>query len=165
MSRLRALAHVVAPKVIEDAIDVGALLARLGIPHALVGGLAVGLNGHARATRDVDYLVGPEAFERTTPVLVYRDELRDRVVMGVIDLLAVPDEYPVLADELAVGEAGDVHVISVEGLILMKLAANRTQDRDDVERLLAAGADESRVAAYIATHAPQLLDRFSEIVG
>lgn len=165
MSRLKELAHVVAPKVIDDAIEVGQLLARLGIPHALVGGLAVGLNGHPRATKDVDYLVGPEAFEMTTPVLVYRDELKDRIVMGVIDLLAVPDDYPSLVEELAVVEVGEVHVISVEGLILMKLAANRTQDRDDVERLLAAGADDGRVAAYIAEHAPQLLSRFSEIVG
>ncbi len=165
MSRLKELAHVVAPKVIDDAIDTGQLLTRLGIPHALVGGLAVGLNGHARATKDVDYLVGPEAFEMTTPVLVYRDELKDRVVMGVIDLLAVPDDYPALANELAIGEIGEVHVISVEGLILMKLAANRTQDRDDVEHLLAAGADEGQVAAYIAAYAPQLLSRFSEVVG
>ncbi len=165
MSRFQDLAHVVAPKVIDDAIEMGQLLAGLGIPHALVGGLAVGLNGHPRATKDVDYLVGREAFEMTAPVLVYRDELKDRVVMGVIDLLAVPDDYPSLVEELAVVEVGEVHVISVEGLILMKLAANRTQDRDDVERLIAAGADEGRLAAYIAENAPQLLSRFSEIVG
>jgi hypothetical protein len=102
---------VVAPNVIDDAIEMGQLLAGLGIPHALVGGLAVGLNGHPRATKDVDYLVGREAFEITA------------------------------------------------------LAANRTQDRDDVERLIAAGADEGRLAAYIAENAPQLLSRFSEIVG
>ncbi len=165
MSRLRQLAQVVAPKVIDDAIDVGQLLARLGIPHALVGGLAVGLNGHPRATKDVDYLVGPEAFERTTPFLVYRHELKNVVVMGVIDLLAVPDDYPWLAEELAVVDEGEVHVISVQGLIVMKLAANRTQDRDDVERLLAAGVDESQVAAFLADRAPKLLSRFSEIVG
>ena len=79
MSRFQDLSHVVAPKVIDDAIEMGQLLAGLGIPHALVGGLAVGLNGHPRATKDVDYLVGREAFEMTAPVLVYRDELKDRV--------------------------------------------------------------------------------------
>ncbi len=156
---------MVAPKVIDDAIEMGQLLAGLGIPHALVGGLAVGLNGHPRATKDVDYLVGREAFEMTAPLLVYRDELKDRVVMGVIDLLAVPEDYPSLVEELAVVEVGEVHVISVEGLILMKLAANRTQDRDDVERLIAAGADEGRLAAFVAENAPRLLSRFSEIVG
>jgi hypothetical protein len=27
----------------------------LGVPHALIGGLAVGLHGHPRATKDVDF--------------------------------------------------------------------------------------------------------------
>ena len=32
-------------------------------------------------------------------------------------------------------------------------------------KVIAAGADEGRLAAYIAENAPQLLSRFSEIVG
>jgi hypothetical protein len=165
MNPLSALAHVVAPKVIDDAIRVGRLLAELGVPHALVGGLAVGLHGHPRATRDVDYMVGAEAFEATDPLLVYRAELKEHIRVGVIDLLAVPVEHPWLAEELGLVQVGEIHVISVEGLIEMKLLANRGQDREDVRQLLAAGADPAGVAAYLAERTPELLVRFSEIVG
>ena len=51
MSRLQELEAAVSPRVIEDAIEVGELLAELQVPHALVGGLAVGLNGFPRATK------------------------------------------------------------------------------------------------------------------
>ena len=54
MNRLHELGTVVAANVIEDAIEIGELLARLGVPHALIGGLAVGLNGFPRATKGVE---------------------------------------------------------------------------------------------------------------
>lgn len=164
MSRLHELDAVVAASVIEDAIEIAELLARLRIPNALVGGLAVGLNGFPRATKDVDYLVGPEAFEKTAPVLVYRSELKDLIEMAVVDLLAVPDAFPCLKDQLAVVDVGEVNVIAPEALILMKLSANRPQDRADVARLLDTGIDEGRVASYLAECAPDLLNRFSELV-
>ncbi len=164
MSRLYELGAAVSPDVIEDAIEIGELLARLQVPHALIGGLAVGLNGFPRATRDVDYLVGSEAFETTSPFLVFREELRDRVEMGIIDLLAVPEAYPCLLDQLAVVEVGQVHVIAPEALILMKLSANRPQDRADIVRLIEADLEERQVAAYLAEHAPVLLNRFAELV-
>jgi hypothetical protein len=39
-----------------------ATLSELGVRHALVGGLAVGAWGYPRNTRDIDFLVGEEAF-------------------------------------------------------------------------------------------------------
>ena len=164
MNRLRELGAVVAANVIEDAIESGELLARLKVPHALIGGLAVGLNGFPRATKDVDYLVGSEAFEKTAPFLVYRSELKDRIEVAVVDLLAVPEAFPCLADQLAVVEVGEVHVIAPEALILMKLVANRPQDLADIARLVDAGVDERGVASYLAEHAPDLLNRFAELI-
>jgi len=73
VSSWKALAQVVAPRVLEDARRVSETLTELGVPHALVGGLAVGLHGHPRATRDVDFLVGPAAFATTTPLLTLRE--------------------------------------------------------------------------------------------
>ena len=164
MNRLHELDAVVAANVIQDAIEMAELLARLGVPHALVGELAVGLNGFPRATKDVDYLVGSEAFEKTVPSLVYRSELKERIEMALVDLLAVPDAFPCLADQLAVVEVGELHVIAPEALILMKLSANRPQDRADVARLIDAGIEERDVASYLAEHAPELLNRFAELV-
>ena len=53
----------VAPKVREAALKTAAQLKHLGIRHALAGGLAVGAHGYVRATTDVDFLVGEEAFD------------------------------------------------------------------------------------------------------
>lgn len=162
--RFEALGDAVAPKVLLDAIDASQRLSELGVPHALIGGLAVGVHGHPRATRDADFLVGSEAFESTSPLLVYRAELRDLVRIGVIDLLAVPPDYPSLAEHLTSADPGEVPIIPVEALILLKLHANRPQDRADVVALLAAGADTDAITRYLRAKAPELQARFAELV-
>lgn len=113
-----ALGGAVAAKVLLDAIDASQRLSQLGVPHALIGGLAVGVHGHPRATKDADFLVGSEAFESTSPVLVYRTELRDLVRIGVVDLLAVPPDYPSLAEHLMPAAPGEIPIIAREILAL-----------------------------------------------
>ena len=98
---LRSLDGVVSADILATAEEVSRRLTALGVPHALVGGLAVGVHGHPRATRDVDFLVGTEAFASTVPLLVYRDELSEVVRIGVVDLLAVPTNRPDLVLALA----------------------------------------------------------------
>lgn len=164
MSSFEALAEVVAPQVLLDAIRVGERLTELGIPHALIGGLAVGLNGHPRATKDVDYMVGPEAFQTMEPFLVYREELKHVVTVGVVDLLSVPPRYPVLAEQLRVPKPGEVPVVAVEALVLLKLDANRAQDRADVARLVNAEADPVAIRDYLRQNAPDLVARFLELL-
>ena len=163
--RFEKLAEAVAAKVLLNAIDASRRLSELGVPHVLIGGLAVGVHGQPRATSDVDFLVGPEAFESTSPLLIYRDELRDLVRLGIIDFLAVPDAYPSLAEHLVPAVEGtELPVIPVEGLILLKLHANRPQDRADIVTLLRAGADTAKVTRYLREHAPKLVARFAELV-
>jgi hypothetical protein len=164
MSSFEALAEVVAPQVLLDAIRIGELLTELKVPYVLIGGLAVGLNGHPRATKDVDYMVGPEAFQMTEPILVYREELKEQVAMGVIDLLAVPTHYPFLAEQLRLPSIGDVPVIAVEPLVLLKLDANRPQDRADVAKLVDAGASVVAIRNYLDAKAPELTALFLELV-
>jgi hypothetical protein len=164
--RFEALAGAVAPKVLLDAIDASRRLSELGVPHALIGGLAVGVHGHPRATKDVDFLVGTEAFTSTSPLLVYREELRDLARLGVIDLLAVPPAYPALAAHLVPRNTGrEVPVVPVEALILLKLHAHRPQDQADVVALLQAGANTARVTRYLRKVAPELVSRFAELVS
>jgi hypothetical protein len=59
------LEGVVAPEVLDAMKVASAVLKRVGVRHVVVGGLAVGANGFPRATKDVNFLVGDEAFERT----------------------------------------------------------------------------------------------------
>lgn len=161
---IEALVGVVAPEVILDAIETSQRLATLGIPHALVGGLAVGLHGHPRATKDVDFLVGEEAFETTDPILTFRRELAEVVRIGEIDLLAVPPNRRELRARLQVPESGELPVISVEALILMKLDAGRPQDIADIHHLLDQGANVASIGQFIAAHAPDAVDQLASIL-
>ena len=163
MSSWEELEQAVARRVLEDARRVSATLTRLGVPHALVGGLAVGLHGHPRATRDVDFLVGPEAFATTSPLLTSREELAEVVQWGVIDLIAALPEDPVLAAEITQGTPGVVPVVGIEVLVLMKLRASRSQDLTDVEALIRAGADVAAVLDFLRQHEPVHIPRFARI--
>ena len=162
---LEALAESVAAQVLLDAIDTSHRLTVLGVPHALIGGLAVGLHGFPRATKDADFLVGDEAFEHIQPPLVFRAELRDLVRVGVIDLMPLPPRHPELGAYLSLPAEDEIPVIGPEGLVLMKLLANRPQDRADVGSLLERGVNIAAVTAYLRRNAPELVARFAEIVA
>ena len=58
------LEDVISKKVLDAMRVASDALTALGIRHVVVGGLAVGANGYPRATKDVDFLVGDEAFEQ-----------------------------------------------------------------------------------------------------
>jgi hypothetical protein len=163
--QLGLLAEAVAGRVLLDAIEASRHLAELGIPHALIGGLAVGLHGYPRATKDVDFLVGDEAFDRTEPLLVFRAELRDLVRVGVVNLMPLPHGHEELAEYLDLPAGDEIPVIGPEGLVLLKLLANRPQDRADVGMLLGRGLSVATVTAYLRRYAPALVSRFAEIVG
>jgi hypothetical protein len=140
-------------------------LTGLGIRHALAGGLAVGIHGAPRNTTDVDFLVGPEAFEGSGLVLVHRAGVPVRVGDVAIDLL--PAEEPVLARALDGAESlgGGLAVVAVEPLVLMKLRALRAHDQDDVRRLVRAGADLGRIRDYLAAAEPTLLSRLDWVLS
>ncbi len=163
--KLRALQDVVGSDVLAEVAQVSEALRQLGIPHALVGGLAVGLHGHPRATKDVDFIVGREAFERVSPLLVYRDELRPLVARGVgkVDLIAAVDD-PVLESALRrPSREGDVPVAPIEVLVKMKLDAGRSQDRADVGALVQQGANVRSIGRWLSSNAPEHVNEFRDI--
>lgn len=157
----QALEQVVARGVLDSARRVSAVLTDLGVAHVLVGGLAVGLHGHPRATKDVDFLVGSEAFASTHPILTFRSELAEVVRWGVIDLIAALPEDPVLANEVVQGGEASIPVVSLDVLMLMKLRAGRTQDLADIEALVRAGADVASVLDFLRRHEPRHIPVFS----
>lgn len=162
---LEALAEVVAASVLVDAIETSRNLARIGVPHALIGGLAVGLHGHPRATKDVDFLVGDEAFSATHPVLMYREELSEIVRIGQIDLMSVPPGHEELRAVLQLPERDEIPVIPIPCLVYLKLAAGRPQDMADVHSLLQRGVDLREINEYLNRFAPEQVSRFAEIAA
>ncbi len=162
---IKEVFRFVAPKVRDAAIKTAMQLEHLGIRYALAGGLAVGAYGYIRATMDVDFLVGEEAFEHHGSLVTFKPGVPIEVDGVRIDYLSPVSLGPQLEETLThplVSEG--IAVVPVEVLIYMKLAAKRRKDLVDVVELLRAGADAKKVRHYLEQYAADLLPLFDELV-
>ena len=127
-----------------------------GVDYALVGGLAVGVWGAPRATKDIDLLV------RAADVALAKTALRSRgytlealpmqftdgmqmqrvskLVEGqlvTVDLILVDHNLEPIwqSRQRRAIESAELSVVSREALIAMKVAAGRPQDQADVVKL------------------------------
>ena len=155
---LAGLEGVVSSKVLEAMRVAHEELTRIGVPHLLVGGLAVGAYGHVRATKDVDFLVGDEAFERQGAGIVSLKAGMPIQVAGVLvdHLSAQPDEEH-LRSLLKQPAAGAPAVVPIEVLVYLKLRSPRAKDRADVVELVKAGIDADQCRDYLEKHAADLV--------
>ncbi len=142
--------------LLEQLTAIVAALDAAGIEYALVGGLAVAVWGAPRATQDIDLLVRPEAVDaivtsieslgfrfRALP-MTFSDGMRLQRVSKIedgalltLDLILVDANLePAWESRQQLELAGaPIWVISRKALIQMKIAAGRTQDALDVQRL------------------------------
>jgi len=153
----------ISRELLDGAVAIADALNQHRLPYALIGGLAAGYRTHARFTRDVDFLLTVP--QLTLPPLL--DELARRgfefdqltairewtqhhmtvlTYRGVrIDWLKpVIPVYQHVLDRATEEQwlSYPVRVASAEGLILLKLLADRTQDHLDIENLVAAYEDK-----------------------
>jgi hypothetical protein len=128
-------------------------LERAGIPYAIVGGMAVNAHNYRRTTGDVDVLLTREGYQAFCRQFVKKNyvfqpgsstRLVDRLNNITVDILVTgrfpgtgkpgPIAYP---DPDQVSEVIDkAHVINLETLIQLKLAARRHRDFGDVVELI-----------------------------
>jgi len=150
----------------DAAVKTAEQLNHLGIRHALAGGLAVGAHGYIRATTDVDFLVGEEAFEHHGSVVAFKAGVPIEVAGVRIDYLSPISlgaqveevlDHPPMTEGLA--------VVPIEVLIYMKLAAKRRRDLVDVIELIKAGADLNQVRDYLQRYASDLISSFEQLAG
>jgi predicted nucleotidyltransferase len=142
--------------LLEQLRAILAALDHAGIEYALVGGLAVAVWGAPRATQDIDLLVRPESVDaivtaieplgfrfRALP-MTFSDGMQLQRVSKIehgalltVDLLLVDTNLePIWESRRQLDVEGTpIWVISREALIQMKIAAGRTRDVQDVERL------------------------------
>lgn len=156
------LAHSVTAPVLDALRLASKALTALGIRHVVVGGLAVGANGYPRATKDVDFLVGDEAFEHHPGGFVTMKPGVPIQINGVaIDLLSVQagEEHLAAALEAPMGS-----MIEAPQLVYLKLKSPRQKDRADVVELVKAGIDIEACRRYLATHVPELVGAFENAV-
>lgn len=160
---LSLLEGVVSETVLTALRAAAAQLSRLGVRHWVVGGLAVGAHGHPRATKDVDFFVGDEAFEHHGGGLVTMKPGVPIQANGVIvDHLSAQNE-PFLAAELPPAEV-QLEVAPIEVLLYLKLKSPRAKDRADIIELIKAGADVARVRKFLVAHAASLLPALDKAV-
>lgn len=164
---LHLLDDVVAERILEAMHRASKALTQAGVRHAVCGGLAVGAHGHPRATKDVDFLVGDEAFIVHSGGFVTMSPGVPIQIDGVaIDHLSAKPDEPFLAKALVEAvETVGVRVIPVEALVYMKLRAHRLRDRSDVAELVHAGLDTAACEQWLLTNAPDLCAKFRAIVA
>jgi hypothetical protein len=157
------LRDVVAERVLAAWQAASGALRTAGVRHVVVGGLAVGANGYPRATKDVDFLVGDDAFVHHAGGLVTMNPALPIQVNGVpIDYLSPRSDEAHLAEALASESGG---FLDAPRLVYMKLRASRLRDRSDIAGLVNAGVDVDACRAHLAAHAEELLPDFDKLVA
>jgi hypothetical protein len=159
---LSLLDDVVATKVLDAMRLASEALVRAGVRHVVVGGLAVGANGHPRATKDVHFLIGDEAFEHHGKLVTLKAGLPFQVDGVAVDFLSPEPDETFLVDALA---AAPGSVLEAAPLIYLKIKASRMQDRADVVALIKAGIDPAPCRTYLVQHAPGFVARFDALVA
>jgi hypothetical protein len=158
------LDDTVSPRILEAMRVASARLTELGVRHVLVGGLAVGAWGYARATRDVDFLVGEEAFEQHPGGLVTMKYGVPIQVGGVaVDLLSASANNR--EDVLESPRSGGVPVAPLAVLIYLKLKSPRPRDLADVMELIRLGIDLDAIRADLVARSPELVEKWDRAVA
>lgn len=154
---------VVSERILQALYDAAARLDALGVPYVAIGGIAVGAYGAPRATKDVDFLVGEEAFVHHGPIVSFRPGLPIASGDVAVDPVSIGSDEGFLLEVFdAPALSRRVPIIGIAPLVYLKLAAGRRHDLDDVARLLEAGINEKEVRRYLDEHAPDLLVRLDE---
>ena len=161
--------------------QLSAALHEAGIPHALIGGLALAAHGAPRATLDLDLLAdgdrddavdrimrssGYECLHRSAHVANYAAH---DPALGRVDFLFARREYGramLKRARPAPGPIAELRVVDAADLIGLKVQASsndpgrKRQDLADIERLLrtATDIDRDRVREYF-----RLFDREKEL--
>ena len=163
---LKEVFSFVSPQVRDAAIKTADQLTILGIRYALAGGLAVGAHGYIRATTNVYFLVGEEAFEHDGSLVTFKPGVPIEVAGVPIAYVSTATLGPHLEDVLNRPLMSEgLAVVPIDVLIYMKLAANRRRDLVDVVELAKAGADVEKVRAYLMQYAGDLVPAFEELVN
>jgi len=148
-----------------------------GIPWAVVGAVATRTYMPERATKDLDILVhhrhGDEVIKRLEAA-GYRT-LSSLTIPGWVlhspegvEVDVVLGDYPWLDEALADPrqDPAGYPVLDLPYLVLMKMAASRTQDLGDLSRMLglASEKDLTRVRAMVARYAPDETDDLESLI-
>lgn len=121
---------------------------KLGVRFVLVGGLAAGSYGEPRATKDIDFLLGDEAFVKSGRIVSFAVKMplqSDRVAIDPIALPEAPQRWEHLEHGLTnpvfdTTTGRTIRILPPAALAYMKLASPRSKDRGDIVAMVSSGA-------------------------
>ncbi len=152
-------------RFIEAAKAVSEAFRKAGVRHTLVGGLAVGVRGYPRYTKDIDFLVGDEAFDHSGLIVSPKAGLPIRYGTIDVDWVSMTDgERAEFERYLETPTEGEVPVIESPALVLMKLIAGRQRDLADVVELIKAGIDVDATRSLVTSMRPPLLRQLDDLI-
>lgn len=160
---LSLLDDTVAPHILDAMRAASAQLTAIGVRHLLVGGLAVGAWGHPRATKNVDFLIGPESFEHH-PNGIVTMKAGVPIQFGRVSIAILSATANDREDVLATPVLGEVPVAPLPTLIYLKLRSPRPKDFIDVMELIRAGIDRDAVRAELVARSPELVAKWDRAV-
>jgi hypothetical protein len=156
---LNEVRQVVHPRIWDAMQRMHQILAEKRIPHALIGGLAIGAYGFVRATKDVDFLVGEKAFViHPSGVVTLRSGIPFNIEGVAIDTISDRD-CPRPRGTRTCG----IPVASLSTLVSLKLKSFRMQDRADLVRVLSRRTSRQIQSIRNRIH-PVLRDRFEAVI-
>lgn len=118
----------------------------LNIRFAVAGGLAAGAYGEPRNTKDIDFLVGDEAFVKTGFLISFAKPLPLQAYSVSIDPIPLPEDINrwTVLDNAVTNPYIDttlgfpILLVPPTALAYMKLASPRAKDRGDIVTMLEA---------------------------
>jgi len=158
-------AFKMVPEDVKGAArQVSEFLESHGVPHAVIGGMAVSAYSPPRMTQDVDFLVPESALStiqemgETSPLAESVDGVTLDVGGITVDFIFMPEDMP---EETLEGgpKIEGIPVLRPEALMLMKMHAPRVKDNADVIEMIKAGLiDVGRLRKYVERNDPSMLD-------
>lgn len=161
--------HACVSQVMIDGIrTVSLILAKQGIRHSLVGGMAVACHGCPRTTDNMDFAVRECAFEYHDKITLLRAGLPVKYMGIRVNYVTFTTqiEKNLLEQYLEVPSPGNVPVLPLGPLIAMKLMANRLKDKADVCEILKRRSlrEVEDVMKFIAEGLPSQAGLMAELI-
>lgn len=115
---------------------------RAGVRYALIGGVAAGAYSQPRATKDVDFLVGDEAFDSFGAVISFKPGIPLEAHGVPIDSIPLSIDYRALYVQVlksaAENDEPGILIASAEMVAATKLAGGRPRDITAVVEMMQA---------------------------
>jgi hypothetical protein len=160
----------IAEKVVRTAHAFDLKMKDSNTRYVIIGGLAAGVWGRPRATKDVDVLILRQDVKDVGDTRSLGEVYGITVKIGdegiPVDIL-FPDKHEDFLIEAIRKPAALIDglpVIDINAFVYLKMKAARRRDENDIMDLASEGADTIKIADYLRRNAPDKVEDFTQLV-